>query len=318
YTIGKTIRQEDYSVIKEAQHIETKKTYAVEVVSKKFLQNRTHIIRNEISALKKISQGHRNILSLHDYFETENNLYLVTDLTLDGGLLERIYEDGGYFEHDAVNIAKNITEAIAYLHDYGVIHRENILFRTIDNNSELVITGFGLSQIIDPEKFDVLTTICVNPAYVAPEVLKELDHGKPVDMWAIGVITYFLLSGNIPFGDGELMAIIQADYSFEPQECWERISERAKDFISKLLNVDPDSRLTAHQALNHSWFCEPLPSQIDDPPRRFNAHRIFKKAVNTIRIVNDLSHANSSNIVNLLEESRKDADENVVDILFIE
>ncbi|CAG8806052.1 8439_t:CDS:2, partial [Dentiscutata erythropus] len=73
YTIGKTIRQEDYFVIKEAQHIEKKKTYAVEVVSKKFLQNRTHIIRNEISALKKISQGHKNILSLHDYFETENN-----------------------------------------------------------------------------------------------------------------------------------------------------------------------------------------------------------------------------------------------------
>ncbi|CAG8801087.1 18458_t:CDS:2, partial [Dentiscutata erythropus] len=89
----------------------------------------------------------------------------------------------------------------------------------------------------------------------APEVLKELDHGKPVDMWAIGVITYFLLCGNIPFGDGELMAIIQADYRFEPQECWERISERAKDFISKLLNVDPDSRFTAHQALNHSWLC---------------------------------------------------------------
>ncbi|CAG8821005.1 6127_t:CDS:2, partial [Dentiscutata erythropus] len=99
--------------------------------------------------------------------------YLVTDLTLDVGLLERVYEDGSYFEHDAVNIAKNITEAIAYLHDNGVIHRdlkpENILFRTIDKNPDFVITGFGLSQIIDPEKFDVLTTICVNPAYVAPE-----------------------------------------------------------------------------------------------------------------------------------------------------
>ncbi|CAG8643654.1 25672_t:CDS:2, partial [Gigaspora rosea] len=310
--------QEDYSVIKEAQHIETKKTYAVEVVSKKLLQDRVNIVRNEISTLKKISQGHRTLLSLHNYFETENNLYLVTDLTLGGGLLERIYEDGSYFERDAVNIVRNITEAIAYLHDNGIIHRENILFRTNDKNSDLVITGFGISKIIDPENFDVLTTICVNPAYVAPEVLKELEHGKPVDMWAIGVITYFLLCGNIPFEDGELLAIIQADYRFEPQECWERISERAKDFISKLLNVDPESRLTAHQALNHSWFCEPLPNQVSDPPRRFNARRIFKKAVNTIRVVNDLSHANNSNILNLIEESRKDADESVVDVLYID
>ncbi|CAG8799753.1 9784_t:CDS:2, partial [Dentiscutata erythropus] len=106
----------------------------------------------------------------------------------------------------------------------------------------------------------------------APEVLKELDHGKHVDMWAI---------------DSSL-------------------KNAGKEYLKeqKLLNVDPDSRFTAHQALNHSWFCEPLPNQIGDPPRRFNAHRIFKKAVNTIRVINDLSHANSSNIVNLLEESR--------------
>ncbi|CAG8588579.1 36388_t:CDS:2, partial [Racocetra persica] len=305
-----------------AQHIETSKLFAVEVISKRFLQDREQIIRNEISELKKISKGHKNILTLHDNFETKNNLYLVTDLILGGGLYDFIYENGSFFERDAVGIAKNITEAIAYLHDNGIIHRaRNILFRTTDKDFDLVVTGFGLSKIIDPEKFDILTTICVNPAYVAPEVLKEHEHSKPVDMWAIGVITYFLLCGNTPFGDGrveELTAIIQADYKFEPQECWEKISERAKDFISKLLNIDPNSRLTADQALNHSWFYEPLPNQISDQTCRFNSRKIFKKAVNTIRVINDLSRTNSSNIVNLIEESRKDADEDIAEIFYIE
>ncbi|CAG8720431.1 34384_t:CDS:2 [Gigaspora margarita] len=145
------------------------------------------------------------------------------DLVLGGGLLERIYENSSYFERDAVNIVRNITEAIAYLHDNGVIHKdlkpESILFKMNNKNSDLVITSFGLSKIINSKNFDVLTTICLNSAYVAPEVLKELEHCKPVDMWAIDIITYFLLCGNIPFGDSELMAIIQADYRFEPQEC---------------------------------------------------------------------------------------------------
>ncbi len=80
--------------------------------------------RNEISALKRVSQGHRSIVTLVDYFETMNNLYLVTDLCVGGELFDRICERGNYYEKDAAHIVRTITEAVVYLHDQGIVHRD--------------------------------------------------------------------------------------------------------------------------------------------------------------------------------------------------
>ncbi|KAK9760223.1 Calcium/calmodulin-dependent protein kinase type I [Basidiobolus ranarum] len=111
------------------------------------------MVRNEISFLKKISHGHPNILTLVDYFETANNLYLVTDLALGGELFDRICENGNYYENDTTLLIRTVTSAVVYLHDQGVVHRdlkpENLLFRTLDENSDLLIADFGLSKILD-------------------------------------------------------------------------------------------------------------------------------------------------------------------------
>ncbi|CAG8697048.1 170_t:CDS:2, partial [Racocetra persica] len=197
-------------------------------------------------------------------------VYLVTDLALGGELFDRICAKGSYYERDAANLIKSITEAVSYLHSNGIVHRdlkpENLLFTTADENSDLLIADFGLSRIIDSEKFHVLTTTCGTPGYMAPEIFKKSGHGKPVDMWAIGVITYFLLCGYPPFeredSYEEMQAILRADYKFEPPEYWEGITDCAKKFISSLLVINPDQRLTAEQALEHEWLREPLPSPI--------------------------------------------------------
>lgn len=119
-------------------------------------------------------------------------------------------------------------------------------------------------------------------------------HGKPVDMWAIGVITYFLLCGYTPFDRDttmeEMQAIINADYSFEPAVYWQGVSEEARDFVNKLLTIDPSSRMTANQALQHSWLTTNAAKEggeqrdlLPDIKHAFNAKRTFKKAVNGIR-----------------------------------
>ena len=156
------------------------------------------------------------------------------------------------------------------------------MFRTPAENSELLIADFGLSRIIDEESFHVLTTTCGTPGYMAPEIFKKSGHGKPVDVWALGVITYFLLCGYTPFDRDssveEMQAIMAGDYSFDPPEYWEDVSEKAKDFIRGCLTVDPKLRLTANQCLVHPWLSleEPMEEEADLLPTirsNFNARR---------------------------------------------
>ncbi|KAL8923276.1 MAG: hypothetical protein Q9208_004676 [Pyrenodesmia sp. 3 TL-2023] len=265
-------------------------------------------VRNEIAVLKKVSMGHQNILTLVDYFETMNNLYLVTDLALGGELFDRICRKGSYYESDAADLIRATLSAVAYLHDHGIVHRdlkpENLLFRTPEDNADLLIADFGLSRIMDEEAFHVLTTTCGTPGYMAPEIFKKTGHGKPVDVWAIGVITYFLLCGYTPFDRDsnleEMQAILIADYSFTPLEYWRGVSLPARDFIKKCLTIDPQQRMTSHQALSHPFVAEPAantpaddsfshnPDLLPTIKKNFNARKTLHAAIDTIRAINKL------------------------------
>ncbi|KAI9368292.1 kinase-like domain-containing protein [Aspergillus egyptiacus] len=305
YKTGKTLGAGSYSVVKECVHIDTGQYYAAKVINKRLMAGREHMVRNEIAILKKISMGHQNILTLVDYFETMNNLYLVTDLALGGELFDRICRKGSYYESDAADLMRAVLSAVAYLHDHGIVHRdlkpENLLFRTPEDNADLMIADFGLSRIMDEEKLHVLTTTCGTPGYMAPEIFSKRGHGKPVDLWAIGVITYFMLCGYTPFDREsnleEMQAILNADYSFTPVEYWRGVSLEARDFIKSCLTIDPNKRITAHQALQHRWLNPPYdPSEtlgsgqdlLPTVKKNFNARRTLHKAIDTVRAINKL------------------------------
>ncbi|KAI9799022.1 MAG: hypothetical protein M1825_004918 [Sarcosagium campestre] len=300
YKTGKTLGAGSYSVVKECVHIDTGRYYAAKVINKKLMAGREHMVRNEIAVLKKISMGHQNILTLVDYFETMNNLYLVTDLALGGELFDRICRKGSYYESDAADLIRATLSAVAYLHDHGIVHRdlkpENLLFRTPEDNADLLIADFGLSRIMDEEQFHVLTTTCGTPGYMAPEIFRKSGHGKPVDIWAIGVITYFLLCGYTPFDRDsnleEMQAILVADYSFTPQEYWRGVSEQARQFIRQCLTIDPTKRMTSHEALSHPFVAEVLHEKEADllpiVKKNFNARRTLHTAIDTIRAINKL------------------------------
>merc|ERR1711939_923672 len=151
--------------------------------------------------------------------------------------------------------------------------------------------------------FHVLTTTCGTPGYMAPEIFKKTGHGKPVDIWAIGVITYFLLCGYTPFDRDsnleEMQAILAADYSFTPVEYWRNVSDAARDFINRCLTIDPRARMTAHQALQHPWIKPEDPTSPETPvgggqdllptvKKNFNARRTLHKAIDTVRAINKL------------------------------
>jgi len=270
------------------------------------MAGREHMVRNEIAVLKRVSMGHQNVLTLVDYFETVNNLYLVTDLALGGELFDRICRKGSYYESDAVELIRSTLSAVAYLHENGIVHRdlkpENLLFRTPDENSDLLIADFGLSRIVDEEKFHALTTTCGTPGYMAPEIFKKTGHGKPVDIWAIGVITYFLLCGYTPFDRDshvdEMQAILRADYKFEPATYWADVSREARDFINKCLTIAPEKRMTAVEALAHPFLSSETKHSHDLLPnvrKNFNAKRTLHAAIDTIRAINKLKEGGVMN-----------------------
>lgn len=228
-------------------------------------------------------------------------MYLVTDLALGGELFDRICRKGSYYESDAADLIRATLSAVAYLHDHGIVHRdlkpENLLFRTPEDNADLLIADFGLSRIMDEEQFHVLTTTCGTPGYMAPEIFKKSGHGKPVDVWAIGVITYFLLCGYTPFDRDsnleEMQAILVADYSFTPLEYWRGVSLTARQFIKRCLTIDPNQRMTAHEALSHEWIAGPESGRGEEDllptvKKNFNARRTLHKAIDTVRAINQL------------------------------
>ncbi|RKO96602.1 Pkinase-domain-containing protein [Caulochytrium protostelioides] len=124
YKTGKVLGQGSYATVKEAVHIKTGHRYAVKVISKKLMRGREHMILNEIEILKKVSKGHPHIVTLHDYFETPNSLYLVQTLCTGGELFDRICERGSFFEEDAAQIVRTVVDAVAYLHQQNIVHRD--------------------------------------------------------------------------------------------------------------------------------------------------------------------------------------------------
>lgn len=171
-------------------------------------------------------------------------------------------EHGCFSERNARFVVRNILGGIKYLHSQGIAHRdlkpENIMMVNEDT-LDIKIADFGLSRMVDDGSF--MSTLCGTPNYVAPEVIQRRGYTSSVDIWSIGVITYALISSSLPFfGDakdelGSLYAkIIKGDFEFRKKEVWDVVSQECKDFIRSLLNVDPETRPTATEALRSPWF----------------------------------------------------------------
>ncbi|KAG0314609.1 hypothetical protein BGZ99_007964 [Dissophora globulifera] len=300
-----------FATVKEIVLKETGKSYALKIILKKTLQGKSAMLDTEISVLSKVR--HPNCVSLLELFETEDAVYLVTDLAQGGELFDQLLKKGFYGESDAARLVHQILMGVEYLHTMGVVHRdlkpENLLFKDKSENSRLMITDFGLSKVLTGGN-DVLMTACGTPGYVAPEVLEQIGHGKPVDMWSVGVIAYTLLCGYTPFwGEDQpslFESIMSGEYEYE-QEYWKDISQLAKSFIDTLL-VPAEQRPTATHALSHPWFRAMLEQDMETPVspaesinllpgmrKNFNARSAFKKAVRAVGLIRKMQSGSPPN-----------------------
>ncbi|KAK7042198.1 kinase-like domain-containing protein [Favolaschia claudopus] len=197
-----------------------------------------------------------------------------------------------------------------------------------------MIADFGLSRIMDEERMTLLTEVCGTVGYMAPEVFRDggcpiyppppskrsgslngrakftVGYGMPVDIWAMGVITYFLLAGYTPFdrdtSAAAIAAIVARDLKFEPTKYWANVSPTARELVQACLTVDPVTRPTAAEALEHKWLTAATPHFLPDPlnptggPTSLLPH--VKRAFNTKSASCDLS----KHVLKLREESARE------------
>lgn len=262
--------------------------YACKSVSKKKLVRRTDVedMRREITILQHLS-GQPNIVEFKGAFEDAVNVHLVMELCSGGELFDRITAKGSYSERQAAAVCRDILTVVHVCHFMGVMHRdlkpENFLFASTAEDAELKAIDFGLSVFIEEGK--VYKDIIGSPYYVAPEVLQR-NYGKEADVWSAGVILYILLCGSAPFwaetekGIFDAILVGQLDLSSKP---WPTISESAKDLIRKMLNRNPQKRITAVQALEHPWLKEggasdrPIDSAVLSRMKQFKAMNKLKQ-----------------------------------------
>ncbi|KAG6537154.1 calcium-dependent protein kinase 20-like [Zingiber officinale] len=258
YELGRELGRGEFGTTFLCTDRATGERFACKSISKRKLRTTVDIedARREVEIMRHLP-AHPNLVSLKETYEDDGAVHLVMELCEGGELFDRIVARGRYTERAAAAVIRTIVEVVQMCHRHGVMHRdlkpENFLFGDSKENAPLKSIDFGLSQFFRPgERF---TEIVGSPYYMAPEVLLR-NYGPEVDVWSSGVILYILLSGAPPFwGEtehGVAEAIIRSVVDFK-RDPWPKVSDYAKDLVRRMLERDPNKRLTAQQVLDHPW-----------------------------------------------------------------
>ncbi|XP_072369537.1 hormonally up-regulated neu tumor-associated kinase homolog A [Scyliorhinus torazame] len=258
YLIGRKLGEGSFAKVREGLHVLTGEKVAVKVIDKKKAKKDSYVTKN----LRREGQIHQmirhpNITQLLDILETENSYYLVMELCTGGNLMHKIYDRKILEEAEVRRYIKQLTLAVEHVHRAGVVHRdlkiENLL---LDEKNNLKLIDFGLSNCAGILGYsDPFSTQCGSPAYAAPELLACKKYGPKVDIWSIGVNTYAMLTGTLPFTvePFSLRALHQkmVDKDLNPLPI--HLSSAAVNFLRSLLEPDPIKRPNIQQVLADVW-----------------------------------------------------------------
>uniref|UniRef100_A0A4W4E8J2 calcium/calmodulin-dependent protein kinase n=1 Tax=Electrophorus electricus TaxID=8005 RepID=A0A4W4E8J2_ELEEL len=254
-------RKGAFSVVRRCMKISTGQEYAAKIINTKKLSARDHQKLEREARICRLLK-HPNIVRLHDSISEEGFHYLVFDLVTGGELFEDIVAREYYSEADASHCIQQILESVNHCHLNGIVHRdlkpENLLLASKLKGAAVKLADFGLAIEVQGDQ-QAWFGFAGTPGYLSPEVLRKEPYGKPVDMWACGVILYILLVGYPPFWDEDQHRLYQqikaGAYDFPSPE-WDTVTPEAKDLINKMLTINPAKRITAAEALKHPWICQ--------------------------------------------------------------
>ncbi|XXG43599.1 hypothetical protein AAC387_Pa01g3589 [Persea americana] len=259
YQLGRLLGRGAYAKVYHARSLEDDMGVAIKVIDKSKVAGTTmepRIVR-EVSVMRRLS--HPNIVKLHEVMATKSKIYMVMEHAKGGELFTQISRDGPLTEAAARRYFQQLVSAVHYCHSKGVTHRDikpqNIL---LDQEGNLKVSDFGLSALPELLRDGLLHTSCGTPAFTAPEVVRRKGYdGAKADAWSCGIILYLLLAGCLPFNEANIAVMYQKMYLRDFEfPCW--ISKSAQRVISRLLDPNPQNRITIEELIRISWFKKSL------------------------------------------------------------
>ncbi|XP_051279843.1 calcium/calmodulin-dependent protein kinase (CaM kinase) II beta 1 isoform X45 [Dicentrarchus labrax] len=297
YQLYEELGKGAFSVVRRCVKLCTGQEYAAKIINTKKLSARDHQKLEREARICRLLK-HSNIVRLHDSISEEGFHYLLFDLVTGGELFEDIVAREYYSEADASHCIHQILESVHHIHQHDIVHRdlkpENLLLASKCKNAAVKLADFGLAIEVQGDQ-QAWFGFAGTPGYLSPEVLRKEAYGKPVDIWACGVILYILLVGYPPFWDEDQHKLYQqikaGAYDFPSPE-WDTVTPEAKNLINQMLTINPAKRITAQEALKHPWVCQRSTvasmmhrQETVECLKKFNARRKLKGAILTTMLV---------------------------------
>lgn len=268
-----------FGTVHRATHKKTGVERAIKKIKKSAVEqgNSIDMLLKDFHILKKLS--HPNIIEVYEYYIDDDHISIVSQYCSGGELFDLIIQQNKFTEATAAGYFIQILSAIVYCHERNLVHcdlkPENIVIAE-KGGSELKVIDFGNAAFINNNK---LTSKFGTVYYIAPEVLMG-SYDEKCDVWSLGVILYILLSGRPPFGgnsDREILINVRQGQVKFPAERWKNTSEQAIDLITKMLNKDPEKRISSKAAMAHPWVQEQIhPTTAIDMPLTKESIRALK------------------------------------------
>jgi len=266
YDLKARLGKGSFGEVWKAEEKISKNQVAVKIIPKKNLKNDKEIlnqIKIEYDLLKKMD--HPNIMRIYGAFENQFNIYIVCEL-LSGDTILSKNQNKVLNEKEVAFLFSQILKALAYCHERKIVHRdikpENCVY---DDNTKtnLKLIDFGLSAVIHDDKG--FKEILGSPLYMAPEIISNKLYNEKIDIWSLGIMMYIFLAGRYPYTattreelNPQILSFnLLSSQLFSPS--WSHLSDLCKDFLSRMLILDPDKRASAIQLLNHDYLTKEYP-----------------------------------------------------------
>jgi serine/threonine protein kinase len=254
YMIGETLGKGTFGKVKLGTYLPTKDRMAVKILEKSKMKDNDDFER-VVREMQIIQQfNNENVIKVYEILEDKERYYIIMEYCEEGELFNYIVKKKRLTEEEAAFFFYQLINGLESIHNLDIVHRdlkpENLL---LNKEKKLKIIDFGLSNFFSLNG-NLLSTPCGSPCYASPEMVAGRKYkGFMIDIWSTGIILYAMICGYLPFEDPDneklFLKILECNLTFPSY-----VTPQVKDIIKKILNTDPEKRMTINEIKKHSFY----------------------------------------------------------------